>query len=113
MGRHGAALSGPPRILGRLTSQHGPVLCSDPTRPVMFYNGATKNATWRIGWIAFDESYTRIVARCSDPMIVPPRGEPTDTDIAFAASAVAAAAADFLYYSTADKDMSRATVQRV
>ncbi len=90
----------------------GPVLASDPVRPVMFYNGATQDAKWRIGWIVFDEGYTRVVERCADPLIVPPRGEATDTDIAFAASAVGKGAISFLYYSIADKDMFRATVQR-
>lgn len=36
----------------------GPMLQADPNCPVMFYNGATKDAHWRIGWIAFDADYT-------------------------------------------------------
>ena len=32
----------------------GPLLVDQPDRPVMFYNGATRDARWRIGWVAFD-----------------------------------------------------------
>ena len=90
----------------------GPVLISDPARPVMFYNGATRDAHWRIGWVAFDAEYTRVVARGDDPVIVPPRPEGDRTDIAFAASAVEADGKIFLYYSIADQDMTRATLRR-
>ncbi|MGI8825850.1 MAG: hypothetical protein ACR2JC_09420, partial [Chloroflexota bacterium] len=64
----------------------GPVLSSDPMRPVMFYNGATRDARWRIGWIAFDAGFTRVVARGDDPLITPPAGAPGDHNITFAAS---------------------------
>ncbi len=90
----------------------GPILTSDPTRPVMFYNGATQDAHWRIGWVAFDAEYTRIVARGDDPIIVPPEPVGDATDIAFAASAVESDARIFLYYSIADRDMVRATLRR-
>jgi beta-1,2-mannobiose phosphorylase / 1,2-beta-oligomannan phosphorylase len=49
----------------------GPLLCTDPARPVMFYNGATRDAKWRIGWIAFDGGFTRVVARGDDTLITP------------------------------------------
>ncbi|MBC5823533.1 MAG: hypothetical protein GIW99_07470 [Candidatus Eremiobacteraeota bacterium] len=92
----------------------GPVLSCDPQRPIMFYNGATEQVEWRIGWIVFDERFTRVVARCEEPMIAPPpRGTPEDTDIAFAASSVEEGDDIYLYYSIADKDMFRATVRRV
>ncbi len=78
----------------------------------MFYNGATRDAAWRIGWIAFDAGFTRVVDRGDDPLITPPPGAPGDTDIAFAASAVEAHNAIYLYYSIADKDMMRAQVAR-
>ncbi len=92
------AVSGPWTVLspifearpGRWDGWHlspGPLLCSDPMRPVMFYNGATRDAKWRIGWIAFDAGFTQVVARGDDPLITPPPGAPGDTDIAFAASA--------------------------
>ncbi len=68
----------------------GPVSVVDPLAPVMFYNGATRDAHWRIGWIEFDKNFTRVTDRCHDPVITPPpsKREPEDTDIAFAASAV-------------------------
>ncbi len=90
----------------------GPVLTTDLRRPVMFYNGATRQANWRIGWVVFDENYTRIIARCDEPMIAPPPREIGDTDIAFAASAIEENDVIHLYYSIADKDMLRATVRR-
>ncbi len=90
----------------------GPMLQSDPSRPVMFYNGATCDAHWRIGWVAFDAAYTRVVDRCDEPLIVPPAPRADYTDIAFAASAVEAEDAIFLYYSIADRDMVRAVIRR-
>ncbi len=33
----------------------GPVFYFDDAHPVMFYNGATHQLEWRIGWIVFDE----------------------------------------------------------
>jgi predicted GH43/DUF377 family glycosyl hydrolase len=94
----------------------GPVLAlaSDPDHRVMFYNGATREVKWRIGWIAFDPYFTSVVARCEEPLIAPPDDEPAgDTDIAFAASAVEADGAISLYDSIADKDMLRAFVRPV
>ena len=90
----------------------GPMLQSDPKRPVMFYNGATRDAHWRIGWVAFDAGCTRVVDRCAAPLIVPPPPKGDRTDIAFAASAVEVDGAVFLYYSIADQDMMRATICR-
>lgn len=118
------AVHGPWRILPsffdsrpeRWDSWHlstGPVLTTDRRLPVMFYNGATREAKWRIGWAIFDETYTRIVARCEEPMITPPApGQTSDTDIAFGASSVEQNDAIYLYYSIADKAMFRATVRR-
>lgn len=90
----------------------GPVLCPDPEHPVMFYNGATREAKWRIGWVVFDALYTRVLARGEDPLIVPPPREPDDADIAFAASAVEEETGISLYYSIADKSMFRAILHR-
>lgn len=92
----------------------GPILLSDMQRPVMFYNGATQDAHWRIGWVAFDAEYTKVVARSEAPLIVPPANRvPGDTDIAFASSCVEEeGGAIFLYYSLADKTMLRATLRR-
>ena len=50
----------------------GPLYTSDPDKPVMFYNGATQDARWRIGWIAFDRDCTTVIDRCIEPLIVPP-----------------------------------------
>lgn len=90
----------------------GPILSSDPQHPVMFYNGATRKAAWRIGWIVFNANYTCIVDRCEEPIITPPEGGPGDSDIAFAASSIEEDGSIFLYYSVADKDMFRARLRR-
>ena len=92
----------------------GPMLTDDPRRPVMFYNGATRDARWRIGWVAFDEDCTRVVDRCLEPLIAPPpRPDRADADIAFAASCVVAGPRrSWLYYSVGDRMLERATVRR-
>lgn len=89
----------------------GPIFNADSERPVMFYNGANEDTQWRIGWIAFDENYTRILERSDAPLIVPPPGQPGDTDIAFAASCVTVNGSAHLYYSIADKELFRATLR--
>ncbi len=66
----------------------GPVLLFESGRPMMFYNGGTRDAHWRIGWIEFDEQCLQVVDRGDEPLITPPPGKPGDTDIAFVASAV-------------------------
>lgn len=90
----------------------GPIVDDDSGNPMMFYNGATADAKWRIGWIRFDTSYSRVVARSNDPMITPPsprtRGA---TDIAFAASAIELPDGINLYYSVSDEDLYRATLR--
>lgn len=91
----------------------GPLLTDDPALPVMFYNGATRDARWRIGWVAFDADYTRVVARGIQPLVTPP---PVDdrsaTDIAFAASVVVVDGAIWLYYSLEDRRLARALIRR-
>lgn len=91
----------------------GPLLTDDPSTPVMFYNGATRDARWRIGWVAFDADYTRVVARGIQPLVTPP---PVDdrsaTDIAFAASVVVVEGAIWLYYSLEDRRLARALIRR-
>ncbi|HEX5008325.1 MAG TPA: hypothetical protein VFV70_14520 [Hyphomonadaceae bacterium] len=90
----------------------GPLLTSDPDMPVMFYNGATIDARWRIGWAAFNRDCTVVVDRCIEPLIVPPPPLERDaTDIAFAASIVIVAGKTFLYYSLADKALFRAEIR--
>lgn len=91
----------------------GPLLTSDKDRPVMFYNGATRDARWRIGWIAFDAEYSCVVDRCIEPLIVPPPADDrTATDIVFAASIVIADGQPWLYYSREDALLFRAAVRR-
>ncbi|MBN2973172.1 hypothetical protein JW805_14230 [Roseomonas aeriglobus] len=91
----------------------GPLLTTDPDMPVMFYNGATRDARWRIGWVAFDREYTRVVDRGIEPLITPPPPEDrTQTDIAFAASVVVDGAAIWLYYSLEDRKLARALIRQ-
>ena len=91
----------------------GPLLLDDPDRPVMFYNGATRDARWRIGWIAFDRDCTRVVARGIEPLVTPPPvDDRTATDIAFAASVVVAEDGIWLYYSLEDRRLARARIRR-
>jgi predicted GH43/DUF377 family glycosyl hydrolase len=92
----------------------GPISAPPGQPPVMFYNGATADARWRIGWIAFDENYTRVVDRCIEPLIVPPPPKlRSGIDIAFAASCLDAGSEGLhLYYSLEDRVLRRATVLR-
>lgn len=89
----------------------GPMLARHGRPPVMFYNGATDDARWRIGWIAFDENFTRVVDRCVEPLIVPPPPRlRSGTDIAFAASCLDEDEGIRLYYSLEDRVLRRATL---
>jgi predicted GH43/DUF377 family glycosyl hydrolase len=91
----------------------GPLLTDDPDMPVMFYNGATRDARWRIGWVAFDRDCTKVVARCVEPLIVPPPPLERDAiDIAFAASVLVRGDRAHLYYSLADRALFRAVIRR-
>lgn len=91
----------------------GPLLTDEPDMPVMFYNGATRDARWRIGWVAFDRDMRKVVDRCIQPLLTPPPGlDRTDTDIAFAASVIVQAGAPWLYYSLEDRRLSRARIKR-
>ena len=92
----------------------GPLLTTNKDQPVMFYNGATHDARWRIGWIAFNAEYTQVTDRCIEPLIVPPpQSQRTDTDIAFAASVVIVDGAIWLYYSIEDTQLYRAIIRQV
>jgi predicted GH43/DUF377 family glycosyl hydrolase len=90
----------------------GPTVTLDGT-PVMFYNGATRDAKWRIGWIRFDPNYRTVIERCDDPLIVPPSPKNDETDIAFAASALTEDELIHVYYSVADQHMRRATLRSI
>lgn len=91
----------------------GPIVTLPGRNPVMFYNGATPDARWRIGWVAFDPMYSKIVDRCIEPLVVPPPAEQrTATDIAFAASALVDDERCLtLYYSLEDRRLARAKVR--
>jgi beta-1,2-mannobiose phosphorylase / 1,2-beta-oligomannan phosphorylase len=79
----------------------------------MFYNGATRAAEWRVGWIVFDRMFTEVVARGEHPIVLPgERRFAEDTDIAFAASAISDGDRIRLYYSVADRHVMRATIRR-
>lgn len=90
----------------------GPVLDTNPEFPVMFYNGATASAQWRIGWVVFNSTYSRVVARSELPLILPHiKRNADDSDIAFAASALEIDGSIHLYYSVADQYVTRAIVR--
>ena len=92
----------------------GPICSGSDDSSVMFYNGAGRDADWRIGWIAFDRNYRRVIARSIDPLIAPPAKRQGDArDIAFAASALEEDGSIRLYYSIADQDMYCATLRRL
>lgn len=102
-----------PGLWDRWHLSTGPMLTTDKTMPVMFYNGATEDARWRIGWIAFDAEYTQVVDRCIEPLIAPPPAENRmATDIAFAASVAVCDQVPWLYYSRADSSLYRARLRR-
>lgn len=91
----------------------GPMLMSDPDMPVMFYNGATRDARWRIGWVAFDRDMSMVVARGLQPLLTPPpAADRGATDIAFAASVIVRDGETWLYYSLEDRKLSRALIRR-
>ncbi|WP_232332873.1 glycoside hydrolase family 130 protein [Novosphingobium aquimarinum] len=92
----------------------GPIVSDDPERPVMFYNGATADARWRIGWIAFDANFERVIDRGVEPMLVPPPPQQrSGTDIAFAASCLVENECIWLYYSIEDRVLRRAAVRHL
>ena len=79
----------------------------------MFYNGATHDARWRIGWISFDPDFTRVTGRGFEPLLMPPPAlDRQATDIAFAASTVTEGDQIALYYSLEDRLLRRAMVRR-
>ncbi len=91
----------------------GPIVQLPGRDPAMFYNGATHDARWRIGWVSFDRDFTRITDRGEEPLLVPPPAKDrTATDIAFAASTVVEdERCVHLYYSLEDRILSRARVR--
>ena len=90
----------------------GPLLRSDPDRPVMFYNGATEDAHWGIGWVALSADLKQVVARCDGPLIAPPPDASGPRDISFAASVIDTKGTIWLYYSRNDRELKRATIRQ-
>lgn len=91
----------------------GPIVQIDGQDPVMFYNGATADARWRIGWVSFDANFTRVTGRGIEPILMPPPAKDRSaTDIAFAASCLIEGEDILLYYSLEDRILRRATVKR-
>jgi predicted GH43/DUF377 family glycosyl hydrolase len=92
----------------------GPVIPAAPGTSVMFYNGATRDAQWRVGWVMFDNAFSRVIARCEEPLVLPHiKRNHDDTDIAFAASAIATVPGEILlYYSVADQYVVQARIRQ-
>ena len=90
----------------------GPVIGEGSDRPIMFYNGATEDAHWRIGWAAFDKDFGTVKGAQRRPA-GPARGSGDgSTDIAFAASAIETEDGILLYYSQSDQHLRRVTIRR-
>lgn len=90
----------------------GPMVQLPGFDPVMFYNGATVDARWRIGWITFDQDFTRVTGRGIEPLLVPPPAvQRSDDDIAFAASALIEDGLIALYFSIEDRMLRRALIR--
>jgi len=91
----------------------GPIWQAAGQDPVMFYNGATHDARWRIGWISFSPDFARVTGRGLEPLLVPPPVLSREaTDIAFAAATVAEGDRIALYYSLEDRMLRRALIAR-
>lgn len=90
----------------------GPICQLPGADPVMFYNGATLDARWRIGWISFSPDFAAVTGRGIEPLILPPPPEDrTKTDIAFAASTIVENDMISLYFSIEDRILRRARVR--
>jgi len=79
----------------------GPIV-GDGTKPVMFYNGADRDGTWRVGWLRFDAEYSRVEERGDEPLFTPERMSGGFRDVAFASSALLEGEHCRLYYTVAD-----------
>ena len=91
----------------------GPLLRTNPERPVMFYNGADKDADWQIGWVALSKDLGEEVERCDGPVIAKPAESDGSRDISFAASLVTKGDEIWLYFSKNDEKLFRATLKQV
>lgn len=89
----------------------GPIVARPGEPPVMYYNGAGPDAKWRIGWIAFDEAFGKVVARCEQPLLEPCAADQGNAaDVAFAASCLTDGDKIWLYYSSEDRVLNRVAV---
>lgn len=107
--RHGFARR--PDRFDRWHLSPGPMLLDDPDHPIMFYNGATRDGVWGIGWVVFDHPNNRVLDRCGEPLIGPP-GEEGGRNIAFAASLLEEGDLVHLYLSYNDRTCHRALIAR-
>jgi len=90
----------------------GPICRLPGADPLMFYNGATLDARWRIGWISFSPDFAGVTGRGLEPVILPPPPEDrAKTDIAFAASTIVENGLISLYFSLEDRILRRATIR--
>jgi predicted GH43/DUF377 family glycosyl hydrolase len=92
----------------------GPIVSPPSDFPVMFYNGATEDGRWRIGWALLDSHGDRVIDRCVEPLLTPPPvKDRSATDIAFAASAFTQGDLIWLYYALEDRRPMRALIRRI
>ena len=89
----------------------GPMLLDDPDHPIMFYNGATHEGVWGIGWVVFDHPNNGVLYRCEAPLIAPP-GEENGRNMAFAASLIDEGDHVRLYLSFNDRSCHCAIIER-
>ena len=90
----------------------GPILVDEPGGPLMFYNGADRDAAWGIGWVVLSEDCLTQHERCVEPLIAPKRGDRGDPEISFAASAIRHGDVIWLYFTRNDRALYRATIRR-
>jgi predicted GH43/DUF377 family glycosyl hydrolase len=90
----------------------GPLLMTDADAPVMFYNGANRDAHWGIGWAVFDRDCTSVRQRSDRPLIAPSPAASDGTEISFAASVIQTEEQIWLYFSRNDRRIFRARLQR-
>lgn len=91
----------------------GPIVMADSKAPVMFYNGADRNAVWGVGWVVFADDCQTVIERSSEPLIAPPDLTYQGRNMFFAASAVPLSDGSiWLYCSRNDRKLFRALVHR-
>lgn len=101
---------------GRWDSWHlspGPIVrhYGEPGRRLMFYNGATRQPRWAIGWVVIDDVTMRETLRCETPLIAFDNPGQGKRNFAFASSLVVAGARIWLYLTRDDRVMLRATLR--